>query len=485
MKLWYLLFAPFLCGFQITEIMYDPEGNDNNQEYVELFTNGTPLSDVLFEDLASSDTLTLLQEFATPYTLIVEEGFNLTDLNITAYTTGATIGNNLNNDRDLVLFRDNESVLDAFFYVGSRDGAQNDGHALCRSRDVFLPCSPTPGLDNDLNQTVQEQNYTLRISEFLPDPEGNDRASRPDGEWIELYNYGDATLDLRGLLLEDARNTTVTISDIHVGDPLLAPYSYGVVYLNGQSLLNNEGFEVVRLSTPFQVLDEMSYSFSREGLSWSQDFTTELFTLSLPTPGAAHRQADTSLNSSLILERVYVGNDDVVRFGESFRVRLRVYKGDTEKTTIKVSVLNLSKQTTVSIEEKFVEHILTLTIPLVQNCHGKLTDGIYTVLAEGLDTTATLPVHVQGTAKDSCILVEQNNSRSIGLKEAQQSSTTVKKETAQQLSDRFINATGRIVYESSDAKAKRWAVYFFCLTLLLVIAALLTNHGYSQSACNC
>ncbi|MBS3144889.1 hypothetical protein J4208_04870 [Candidatus Woesearchaeota archaeon] len=478
MQLWYLLFVPFLCGFQITEIMYDPEGNDNNQEYIELFTNATSLSDILFEDLASSDTLTLMQDFATPYVLIVEEGFNLTDLNVTAYTTGATLGNNLNNDRDLVLFRDNESISDVFFYVSDRDGASNDGHALCRSHDIFTPCSPTPGLENDLNQTTPEQNYTLRISEFLPDPIGDDRASRPGGEWIELYNYGEETLDLRGLLLEDARNATVVISDMHVTDPLLTPNTYQVVYLQGQSLLNNAGFEQVKLSTPLQLLDQVSYSFSKEGLSWSQDFTTNSFSLSVPTPGASHRPVEVSLNSSLVLERVYVGNDDVVRFGESFRVRLRVYKGDTEKTTLKVSVLNLSKQTTVSIEEKFVEHVFTLTIPLLSNCQGKLKDGTYTVVAEGLDTLTTLPVTIRGTAKDSCVILEQNTSSSVGLKEAQQSSATVKKETVQrQVSDNFINATGRLVYESSDAKAKRWAVYFFCLTLLLVIAALLTNHG--------
>lgn len=476
MKLWYLLLVPFLCGFQITEIMYDPEGNDNNREYVEFFTNGTLLSEVTFEDLASSDRVTLVQDFGTPYALLVEEAFNLTDLNITTYTTGATIGNNLNNDRDLVLFRDNESVLDAFFYVGSRDGANNDGHALCRSRDVFLPCTPTPGIENTLNQTVQEQNYTLRISEFLPDPEGNDRASRPDGEWIELYNYGDVVIDLRSLLLEDARNTTVTISDIHIADPLLAPHSYGVVYLNGRSLLNNEGFELVRLATATQVLDEVSYSFSREGISWSQDFTSEIFTLAVPTPGEAHRAMETSLNSSLTLENIYVGNDDVVRFGESFRVRLRVYKGDTDKTTIKVFVANLSKQTTVSIDEKFVEHVFTLTLPLVPNCKKQLADGTYTVVAEGLDTVATLPVQVQGTSKDSCIIVEQNISKSIGLKEAQQVSLTTKQESKSVIPDSFINATGSLVYESSDAKAKRWAVYFFCLTLLLVIAALLTDH---------
>src|SRR3989344_6070187 len=283
-----LLLFPFLCGFQISEIMYDPEGNDNNQEYIELFLNDTNVSDVFFEDLISSDYLELLQDFSTPYALIVEEGFNLTDLNVTVYTTGATLGNGLNNEQDLVLFRTNASILDALFYASSRDGARNNGKSLCVEDHLFQECIPTPGLENDLNLSHGEQNYTLWISEFLPDPDGDDRASRPGGEWVELYNYGEEPLDLRGLLLQDARNTTLIISDIHLDTPILSPDSYGVVYFNGQSLLNNDGLEAVRLATETHPIDVTTYSNSKEGLSWSKDFTYNQFVLSLPSPGSRH-----------------------------------------------------------------------------------------------------------------------------------------------------------------------------------------------------
>ncbi len=474
---WYLLLVlPLICGFQITEIMYDPQGKDNNHEYIEVFTNGSNLSTILFEDLASSDDLLLLQDFATPYALIVEEGYNLTDVNITAYTTGATLGNGLNNDKDLVLFRDNESILDATFYVGSRDGGNNNGKALCVQDHLLIACTPTPGEDNDLNQSGEAINYTLWISEFLPDPLGDDRAARPGGEWVELYNYGEQALDLHGLLLQDARNTTVIISDVHLESPILAAESYVVVYLNGQSILNNEGLETVRLATDTRTIDELTYSRSKEGLTWSKDFEHETLTLSLPTPGAPHNGTAVSLNSSLVLERVYVGNDDMVQFGESFRVRLHVYKGDTEKTTVKVFVANLSKQTTVSIEDKFVEHVFTLTIPLLPNCNGKLADGDYPVYAEGLDATTSLPVTIKGFTKDSCLILQQNTTKEqISLKKNIDAQKPLEHTTTQQPSDSFINGTGRIVYESSDFKARRWAVYFFCFTLLLVIAALVTQ----------
>ncbi len=485
MRLSFLFFLPLLCGFQITEIMYDPQGNDNNREYIEVFLNGSNLTDAIIEDLRSSDTLMLLQEGTTDYALIVEENYIWNSSNATVYTVGATIGNGLNNDKDLVLLRLNETILDASFYISSRDGGQNNGKALCLSNDVLMECLPTPGEENDLNSSISLTNYTLLISEFLPDPIGEDRAPRPGGEWVELYNYGEEALDLRGLLLQDKRNMTVTISDVHLDTPVLAPSTYGVVYLNGQLLLNNEGLEFVRLATSTKVLDETSYSFSQEGLSWSKDLEEDVFTLAHPTPSAEHQQEEVSLNSSLVLERIYVGSDDVVKFGEFFRVRLHVYKGDTTKTTIKVYVANLSKQTTVSVAERFVDHIFTLTIPLPPNCKGKLSDGIYLVHAEGLDATTTIPVTIKGTSKENCVIVEQNSTRGT-LSVQRGAQTSLKSVTSSQLPDSFINDSGRIVYEASDSKARRWAVYFFCFTLLLVIAALLTqdSHDKTQSTRN-
>lgn len=473
-----LLLIPFICGFQITEVMYNPEGNDNTREYVEIFLNGSSLPLAWVEDLRSSDLLTLVHEGINDYALLVEEGYDWNGTNATIYSVGATIGNGLNNDKDLVLLRDNSSLLDAVYYVAERDGGQNNGKSLCVARDVLQECMPTPGEENDLDKNIVEQNATLWISEFLPDPRGDDRAMRPNGEWIELYNYGDETVDLRGMLLQDARNTTLAISDVLVDDPLLAPESYGVVYLQGRTLLNNDGFESIRLLTSDEkVLDATSYSFSKEGLSWSREFMTNTFLLALPTPGEPYVPEIVSLNSSLVLERVYAGNDDLVHFGESFRARLLVRKGDTEKTTVKVSVLNLSKQVTVSVDEKFVNHTFILTIPLIPNCKESFSDGEYLVYAQGLDAEATIPVHIKGNSKDSCVILKENVTvQRLPVKEASVQQNVVSLITPnKEPSDTFINETEKIIYESSDYKARRWAVYFYCLTLVLLIAALLTR----------
>src|SRR3989344_1380752 len=83
----------------INEVMYNPDGDDNNKEYIELFLeNIINLDSWIIEDISSSDTLELLQFVNSSYALIVVEGFNYDGINASLYSSGATIGNNLNND---------------------------------------------------------------------------------------------------------------------------------------------------------------------------------------------------------------------------------------------------------------------------------------------------------------------------------------------------------------------------------------------------
>ncbi|MBT6995395.1 hypothetical protein HN953_02100, partial [Candidatus Woesearchaeota archaeon] len=55
-----LLIIPQSYAFlEITEIMYNPEGSDNNKEYLEIYTD-LNLENYTIKDLYSQDTLTLI-----------------------------------------------------------------------------------------------------------------------------------------------------------------------------------------------------------------------------------------------------------------------------------------------------------------------------------------------------------------------------------------------------------------------------------------
>lgn len=475
--LFFLLFASSATlAIQITEVMYDPEGSDNHREYVEVDLENSTLEGITLEDLASSDTLKLAQFFNSTYALIVEGTFNYSALNVTIYTVGKTIGNGLNNNYDLILLRDNAStILDAVVYT-SAIGGNGNNQSLCRSATIFSPCQPTPGKENTFNQPpftpLSNASYDLLINEFLPDPIGLDTAPLPEGEWVEIYNAGTETVDLEGFLLADKNNRSITLSDVNFAgsSSVVQPQSYIAVYLNGKSLLNNNGFEVVQLLWNALLVDAVSYDGSREGVSWSRQENGS-FVQRLPTPGQTNAVEEKTLESTMLIEKVDVGKDGVAHFGDVVYIRLKIFKGDTTKNMVKLYVANLTKQVQFQMYEKFHTYVFTFPLVLDPNCKGKYSSGTYQIIVDGFGVTATKDILVQGITTKYCTTSKekpavQKKEASVPTKTKPQEANICQNMT---ISDTFINKPGVVVYASSDTKARRYALYFFCIVLILII----------------
>tara|TARA_Y100000310_G_scaffold138289_2_gene137246 strand:- start:45359 stop:46801 length:1443 start_codon:yes stop_codon:yes gene_type:complete len=451
----------------ITEIMYDPEGKDNNKEYVEILTEGKKLENYTIEDYGATDQLILKKESNSSYSLIVEEEFNYSKINATIYTVGATIGNNLNNDKDLVLLRNQENkILDAIIY-SSKKGGSNNNKALCKTKNELYECLPSPG-KADKGQKQRNESYQLTITEFLPNPKGQDTAPAPKGEWIELYNEGEE-IDLQGFQLQDKNNHKITLSDVHfLEDSMIQSKEYKIVYLNGKTLLNNEGPEKIQLQLATQTLDTVSYDGAREDVSWSKHPKGH-FVLSKPTPGKENEIEEENLKTNISIKNIYLGKDKKVKFGEQLRIRLEVYKGDTTKNNIKIYVKGISKQTSFNVYKKFQKYIFTLPIQLDPNCKGKQEDGSYELVVDGLDKSVIQLINVTGITKRLCETVKVNvtkkeKKKTIPLK-------TTKKGENEVVSNTLLSKEGIVVYESNDAKAKRYALYFFCLVMICIVGA--------------
>src|SRR3989338_8839793 len=115
-------------AIQITEIMYNPQGNDNNKEFIEI--EGTNnLSVYTIGDLEQNDTLNLLYYYENSnYSLIVEKAFKHTRINASIYSAGATIGNNLDNTQDtLLLFKENQTIVEVNY---TNEFANDNGYSL-------------------------------------------------------------------------------------------------------------------------------------------------------------------------------------------------------------------------------------------------------------------------------------------------------------------------------------------------------------------
>jgi len=106
----------------VNEIMFNPSGNDNNKEFVEVVGINN-LSNVVIGDLVSNDTLELLQYCEEcNLSLIVEEEFDYSILNCSIYSVGTTIGNGLSNTEDAVFLYYNDSLIDTVYFGGGQEG---------------------------------------------------------------------------------------------------------------------------------------------------------------------------------------------------------------------------------------------------------------------------------------------------------------------------------------------------------------------------
>ncbi len=98
----------------------------------------------------------------------------------------------------------------------------------------------------------------LEISEIFPNPIGKDN----DKEFVEIHNYGNLSVSLKGIWLKNHNNKTFELSDFYNE---INPYEYLIFYPRFN--LRNQD-EKIKLLFGNEIIDEFNYSSSIEGLSW-------------------------------------------------------------------------------------------------------------------------------------------------------------------------------------------------------------------------
>lgn len=324
---------------------------------------------------------------------------------------------------------------------------------------------------------IYSQDFSkIRINEFLSDPQGNDDSEMPDGEWIELYNEGDESINLENLSLKDnyGEGQDIFISNSNTVDgTIIEPKGYLIVYMNGRSgFLNNEGFEKISLLNGDNIIDEISYSGSKEGLSWSK--VNNKWVLRYPSPNKENPEKEQNFDSILNIERVYLGNDDIAKFGDSIDVRVNILKGNTSKYAVYLYLEKdgevYSEKTSLNIFEKYNNFTFMLPLNIDTNCDNKLKDGNYSVVLTGLDKKREEEIEVKGNNEKICKVVEK---KVIEKQKETSINPSLKENINEKISQNTTGITGEVIYESSDVKAQRIGLYIFSLVLLLFIIHLL------------
>ncbi len=407
LKLFFMIFIfsifiyPVFAEIRINEIMADPSCSESYCEYVELYNNGVAsvnvtgwkISDNNEEDSLegnSNDIIIAGNSFA----IIVDSdsrvynNFNVG--NVTwVYTDDSAIGNGLSNSGETLTLKDeNNNTVDSISYPSSTDGKS---YSLINGS--WQETEASPGKDNIENISFSPDYSFISISEFLPDPEGDDNDAMPKGEWVEVYNSGNVDLDLLGFSFYDnsGSDADVVITNTTTSSgTVIKSKNYLIIYMNGVSgFLNNNGYDKIKLyDLQNNLIDEVSYEGSDEGVSWS--LSEGKWQKTAPSAGSGNMDNKTSLKSELRIENIYDLGDGKAEWGDIVRAELFVYKGNTEKYTVWIWIEDsegnrVTKKSKFSVYDKFQNYTFTYPIGIPDNCDDDFADGNGKILVEGLD----------------------------------------------------------------------------------------------------
>ena len=135
----------------------------------------------------------------------------------------------------------------------------------------------------------------------------------------------------------------------------------------------------------------------------SDNYAEKIVIIKSASPEFSHSQK----NSSLRIKEIYLGSDNKASFGQSINARIEIYKGDTSKSSISLwaedsNKNRISKETSISIYQKYMKYILTLPVQLKPNCDYGYDDGRYFFVLEGLGQKDSKSIDIEGITKDLC-----------------------------------------------------------------------------------
>src|SRR3989344_980450 len=482
-----LLIIPEVSALIVTEFMPNPEGPDEDLEWIELYNpynttislNEYYLNNKQLPDLQINprETIVLVRQLLDndndnfSFEKQYGNGNNIWDENLTALEFTFSLPNQ-NNVINFSSFTYTELIT----YGASNEGFSFIKETLNGSFTVSVIKNGEPGKNNfdfieppQENETFQnETNSTLPITikleiiEFMPNPEGSDNDKPPKGEWIKIKNLGDQ-LNLENFYFEDNSNGKLSIKQENIeGNIILNPNEILKIYRNGLddfSLNNNE--DVIKLKFNNTLIDSVQYTSTLEGIYW----------IKINNSWILNKEEEISneedVENYMRIEKVY----GKLNFDNFIYVKLNIYykkeiNGDNDIT---VYVENITEKLKLQLYSKNINYSLLLPLKIKSNCNNEFNEGNYFVIASGISTF-----------DKKRIFIESNEDCESNIKAIKKEDYNIKTETTinplinefNEEKESIINEP-KIVYSSNENKIRSYAIVLFIVLLILIFGAVI------------
>ena len=171
---------------------------------------------------------------------------------------------------------------------------------------LFVPLTPLVQPTEAVSARSQPCGGTICINEVMPNPNGYDDAAWPNGEWLELYNSGTSSVDVRNWYFSNKASKTLYLDSASIvgydatnaSTYTLAPGDYMIVARNGATnfyVANSNDFMTLYDSSNGWV-DEATWNSSSSGVSLEEDPANaynDWIPTSNPTPGSSNSGGGT------------------------------------------------------------------------------------------------------------------------------------------------------------------------------------------------
>ncbi|MDP7476340.1 MAG: lamin tail domain-containing protein [Candidatus Woesearchaeota archaeon] len=383
-------------GMIINEIMADTIADESLNEWVELYNDqnvSVNVSNWIIGDDSDNDTIegglynkegTIIEAFG--YAIITDEStrvynnFNVSSDAVSLYIDDSSIGGYglSNNGETIYLYDNDENLIDEKIY-----NATTEDLSWTFVNTTLFKSNPTPGFAND-ESIITEQGCDYAVDFIIAK--------------TIFDNSSDFSFKIRTSKISGSSTNFTSRAKIEdLNGKLIKEYKP----------FTNQSITKQRTSTTYtpNLEEEKSYFMDSNITVQCNDTNIENnFDNRIITIKGELLQEESSIDIAKVYD---LGSDKKAKFGQTIRLKLNAYKGNTNKKSIAIWIEDkkgnrLSKQSKTNLELKYTNYSLTLPVQIKPNCDEEFDDDDYIIIARGLDSEDEEEVEIEDLTDSMC-----------------------------------------------------------------------------------